>query len=88
MIRWAAPHLLYLLLAIPVLAVLMLGSEWLKRRSLAQLADAALVPRLTDTQGKVKWLGPSMGEHNDEVYRDWMKLDDAEIERLTKLQVI
>ena len=50
MIRWAAPQLLYLLLAIPVLAVLMMGSEWLKRRSLAQLADAALVPRLTDSR--------------------------------------
>ena len=50
MIRWAAPQLLYLLLAIPVLAVLMLGSEWLKRRRLAQLADAALVPRLTSSR--------------------------------------
>jgi hypothetical protein len=29
-----------------------------------------------------------MGQHNDEVYRDWLKLDQAEIDRLTALQVI
>ncbi len=50
MIRWAAPQVLYLLLAVPVVAALMLGAEWLKRRSLGRLADAALVPRLTDSR--------------------------------------
>ncbi|TCH96015.1 CoA transferase [Roseococcus sp. SYP-B2431] len=53
-----------------------------------ELAIPNVVPRLTDTPGGVKWLGPSMGEHNDEVYRGWMKLDQAEIDRLKGLQVI
>ena len=53
-----------------------------------ELAIPNLVPRLTETPGRVKWLGPAMGAHNDEVYRDWMKLPPEEIDRLTKLHVI
>jgi succinyl-CoA:(S)-malate CoA-transferase subunit B len=52
------------------------------------LAIPNLVPRLSDTPGEVRWLGPSMGEHNNEVYRQWLGLNDAEIERLTAAQVI
>jgi len=59
-----------------------------KDARVGELAIPNVVPRLTDTPGAVKWLGPAMGEHNDEVYRDWMKLDQAEIDRLTRLQVI
>jgi succinyl-CoA:(S)-malate CoA-transferase subunit B len=60
----------------------------MKDPRVGELAIPNLVPRLTDTPGRVKWLGPSMGQHNDEVYRDWLKLDQAEIDRLTALQVI
>ena len=60
----------------------------MKDPRVGELAIPNLVPRLTDTPGRVKWLGPSMGQHNDEVYRDWLKLDQAEIDRLTTLQVI
>ena len=59
-----------------------------KDARVGELAIPNVVPRLTDTPGGVKWLGPSMGEHNDEVYRGWMKLDQAEIDRLKGLQVI
>jgi succinyl-CoA:(S)-malate CoA-transferase subunit B len=52
------------------------------------LAIPNLVPRLSDTPGEVRWLGPSMGEHNNEIYRQWLGLNDAEIERLTAAQVI
>jgi Ca-activated chloride channel family protein len=46
-IRWAAPHYLYLLLAVPVLAALLALGAWLKRRQYRSLADPELVPRLT-----------------------------------------
>lgn len=59
-----------------------------KDERVGELAIPNVVPRLTDTPGGVKWLGPSMGEHNDEVYRGWMELDQAEIDRLRALQVI
>ncbi len=35
-------------------------------------------PRLVDTPGRVKWTGPSLGEHNDEVFKDILKLSDEE----------
>ena len=48
--RWGAPQYLILLLAVPIVSLLMLAGAWLKRRSMKQLADPALVPRLTDSR--------------------------------------
>jgi Ca-activated chloride channel family protein len=47
MIRWGAPQLLWLLLAVPALLALLAAGAWLKRRALRRLADPELVPRLT-----------------------------------------
>ncbi len=46
------------------------------------LAIPNLVPRLSDTPGQVKWLGPALGADNDEVLRGLLGLGEAEIERL------
>lgn len=54
MIHWGAPQMLWLLLAVPAIAALMIVGAWLKRRSLARLADPALVPRLTDSRS-ARW---------------------------------
>lgn len=55
---------------------------------IGELAIPNLVPRLSETPGEVKWLGPAIGEHNGEIYRDWLKLSDAEMEALTAARVI
>jgi succinyl-CoA:(S)-malate CoA-transferase subunit B len=55
---------------------------------IGELAIPNLVPRLSETPGEVKWLGPAMGEHNAEIYRDWLKLSDAEMEALAAARVI
>jgi crotonobetainyl-CoA:carnitine CoA-transferase CaiB-like acyl-CoA transferase len=47
-----------------------------------------LVPRLSDTPGSVKWLGPKLGEHNDEVFKGMLGMTDAEIQRLSAEGVI
>ncbi|MDR3416636.1 MAG: CoA transferase [Nevskia sp.] len=52
------------------------------------LALPNLVPKLSDTPGKVNWAGPALGAHNDEIYRSRLGLDDAEMERLRGLGVI
>jgi formyl-CoA transferase len=43
-----------------------------------------VAPKLSDTPGKVRWLGPELGAHNDEIFRGLLGLDDAQIEAATK----
>ena len=50
MIHWGAVQWLWLLLAVPGIAALLLVGAWFRRQSLARLADPALVPRLTDSR--------------------------------------
>lgn len=52
------------------------------------LAVPNLVPRLSDTPGRVNWLGPELGSHNDEIYKGLLGLDDAELERLKGIGVV
>src|SRR5262249_18450735 len=49
-IHWGAPQWLWLLVTVRGIAVLLFAGAWLRRQSLARLADAALVPRLTDSR--------------------------------------
>jgi len=49
---------------------------------LGTLAIPNVVPRLTDTPGGVKWLGPSLGADTDTVYRDLLGLTTDELDRL------
>ena len=44
--------------------------------------------RLASAPGRVKWLGPSQGAHEDHVYKERLGLDDAEIARLKALEVL
>jgi crotonobetainyl-CoA:carnitine CoA-transferase CaiB-like acyl-CoA transferase len=47
-----------------------------------ELAVPNLVPRLTETPGKVNWLGSELGAHNSEIYQGRLGLTDADMERL------
>ncbi|CAN5542484.1 CoA transferase [soil metagenome] len=42
-----------------------------------------VVPLLSDTPGEVRWTGPTLGQHNEEIYGDILGLDEKE---LTELQ--
>jgi crotonobetainyl-CoA:carnitine CoA-transferase CaiB-like acyl-CoA transferase len=53
-----------------------------------ELAVPNLVPRLSETPGSVKWLGPALGEHNDEILGGLLGLSAAERERLQNDGVI
>ena len=47
-----------------------------------------VVPRLTGTPGEVRWTGPGLGEHNDEVYSGIIGMDEAERGRLQERGII
>ncbi len=47
-----------------------------------------VVPRLTKTPGKVRGLGPSLGQHNAEVYGDLLGLDAARLKELANKGVV
>ncbi len=46
------------------------------------------MPRLSETPGEIRHLGPRLGEHSDDVLRDWLELDDDEIQGLRDKAII
>ena len=46
------------------------------------------IPRLSETPGRLEHLGPRLGQHTDEVLRELLDLDEAEIEQLRSQRVI
>jgi crotonobetainyl-CoA:carnitine CoA-transferase CaiB-like acyl-CoA transferase len=47
-----------------------------------------VAPKLVATPGGLRWIGPPLGAHNNEVYRDWLGLPAAELARLKSEGVI
>lgn len=47
-----------------------------------------LVPRLSDTPGQVRSLGPRLGEHNDEIFKSVLGLTDDDLRRLSAEGVV
>jgi succinyl-CoA---D-citramalate CoA-transferase len=47
-----------------------------------------VVPRLNETPGKVRWTGPTLGQHNDEVYGEVLGLSEEERDALRERGVI
>jgi crotonobetainyl-CoA:carnitine CoA-transferase CaiB-like acyl-CoA transferase len=60
----------------------------IKDERVGELAIPNLVPLLSDTPGEVKWLGPPLGAHNDEVYKELLGMSAEEIHRLEAKGVI
>jgi formyl-CoA transferase len=55
---------------------------------LGELVVPGVVPKLSDTPGEVRSFGPSLGEHNDEVYRGLLGLSDDDLRRLRDAKAI
>jgi formyl-CoA transferase len=47
----------------------------------------AITPRLSETPGQTKWLGPALGEHTQEVLKS-LGYGEAEIEGFREAKVI
>ena len=48
----------------------------------------AVLPKLSETPGGTDWIGPKLGEHNDEIYRGFLGMSDGEIEDLKTQEII
>ncbi|MBN4055323.1 CoA transferase [bacterium AH-315-K03] len=48
----------------------------------------AILPKLETTPGKTDWPGPTLGSHNDEVFKDILGLNNEKIQALKKANVI
>lgn len=48
----------------------------------------SVIPKLSATPGRIKHLGPKLGEHTDEVLRDLLGLDETRIAELRSKRVI
>jgi formyl-CoA transferase len=57
-------------------------------RSMGDLAVPGVVPRLSETPGKIDHLGGDLGENNSEVFRDWLDMGESELAELQKAGVI
>lgn len=49
---------------------------------------AAPLPRMTETPGAVRSLGPALGAHNEEIFQDLLGMKDHEIKELGKASII
>ena len=52
------------------------------------LSIPAIIPRLSKTPGETDFPGPGLGEHNQEVLKDILRLSDKEINTLKKNRII
>jgi formyl-CoA transferase len=55
---------------------------------LGEVVTPGVVVKMSDTPGVLRRLGPELGEHTVEVYRDLLGLSDEEIDGLRTRQVI
>ena len=55
---------------------------WVDSPDFGSIPMQNVVPKLSDTPGSIDWSGPTLGEHNDEVFGGILGLSDAEQARL------
>jgi succinyl-CoA--D-citramalate CoA-transferase len=70
--------------------------QYAARNSVVEVEDPEIgrfpmqnvVPRLSETPGEVRWTGPSLGQHNDEVFRDLLGISAEELDRLRERDTV
>jgi crotonobetainyl-CoA:carnitine CoA-transferase CaiB-like acyl-CoA transferase len=47
-----------------------------------------IVPKLSETPGEINWNGPSLGEHNEEIYTEYLNFSFKDLQKLEEEGVI
>jgi succinyl-CoA---D-citramalate CoA-transferase len=47
-----------------------------------------VVPRLSETPGEVRWTGPKLGQHNQEVFADLLEMSEEDLEGLRERGIV
>jgi crotonobetainyl-CoA:carnitine CoA-transferase CaiB-like acyl-CoA transferase len=61
---------------------------WVDAPGVGRMPMQNVFPKLSASPGSVRWAGPTMGQHNDEIFRGLLGLDDASMEALRAGAVI
>jgi crotonobetainyl-CoA:carnitine CoA-transferase CaiB-like acyl-CoA transferase len=62
--------------------------KFFKDQRVGEIAMPNVCPRLSDTPGSIEWLGPRLGEHNEDVFKNLLGMSDGELARLKDKGVI
>jgi crotonobetainyl-CoA:carnitine CoA-transferase CaiB-like acyl-CoA transferase len=47
-----------------------------------------VVPRLSETPGEVRWTGPELGQHNDEIYQEMLGMSEEDLGGLRERGIV
>jgi crotonobetainyl-CoA:carnitine CoA-transferase CaiB-like acyl-CoA transferase len=47
-----------------------------------------IVPRLSETPGEVRWTGPLLGQHNDEVFKGLLGMSEEDVAGLRERGIV
>lgn len=55
---------------------------------LGKLKMPGIMPKFSETPGNIKWAGPKLGEHNEEIYQNLLNFSEKELKELEKNNII
>ena len=62
--------------------------RWIKSPDFGEIPMQNVVPKLSETPGEIRWVGPELGEHNDEVFGSILGMTEDEIAELRQQNII
>lgn len=62
--------------------------QWIEDPRLGRVLHPGTVPMFGPASRQIRWAGPGVGAHNREVYGDLLKMDEAQLNRLSRNGII
>jgi succinyl-CoA---D-citramalate CoA-transferase len=70
--------------------------QYAARQNIVTVDDPAIgpfpmqnvVPRLSETPGEIRWTGPELGQHNDEIYQEMLGMSEEDLGGLRERGIV